>query len=125
MKDLIDRVAAFLQASGVGTLGVTLFKHTMPTSPVACTVVYASGGLSRWESKIREYSFTILMRDTHASSLTLRVDAMHALLDDKWNVTSCLAGHVVSTFNPGPYFVDEENRVYARLVYDLVTPRRY
>lgn len=41
---LIDDVATFLQAAGVGTVGTDIFKGYQPETPDACVTLYATGG---------------------------------------------------------------------------------
>lgn len=41
---LLDEIAVFLVAQGVGVLGSTLFKGLMPDSPHACVAIYEYGG---------------------------------------------------------------------------------
>ena len=43
---LLDEVAAKLQTLSVGTIGVDLFKGTMPETPDACTAVFEYGGVA-------------------------------------------------------------------------------
>ena len=43
---LLDEIAAFLAAEGIGTVGTDLFWAEMPATPDACGCVYASGGSS-------------------------------------------------------------------------------
>jgi len=44
--NVLDEVAVFLAAAGLGTLGIDLFKGKLPNDPDACGVLYEYGGVA-------------------------------------------------------------------------------
>lgn len=62
-------VAAYLEDSGIGTVGSGVFVDTLPDTPVHCTAVFTTGGITFDYSSVLPYDHpTIQIRTRHSSA---------------------------------------------------------
>ena len=102
-------VGQYLQASGVGTLGTTLFVGQFPNSPSNSTALVASGGQKQSEGVDPLYrpTLTILVRRTTKTEAENAATTIFNLLDTKWNILTTYKGRCVPDHLPGPNFLSE------------------
>lgn len=88
MSQVIDDIATYLQANGIGTLGTNLFEAFLPPKPdVAVAVLETAGQKPFIDVPISKPSFQILVRDTAYDHGRTVCDNIKTLLHNQYNLT--------------------------------------
>ncbi len=118
---LVNTIASYLAAQGVGTVGTDLFKMVLPENPSAGTVVVPTGGIDLPEDPTRRPSFQVMHRNPNTELGLSKSVEINRLLDNQWNVLSGFPGRITAVSEPGAYFKDDNGRPNFPLNYVLVT----
>lgn len=88
MGQLIDEVANYLAANGIGTVGTNLFEGLLPASPDSAVAIIETAG-SKPDEYLPTYSpsFQVLVRSTAYDLGRTVCDNIRTLLHNKYNVT--------------------------------------
>lgn len=87
MSQVIDDVATYLQAQGIGTLGTDLFESFLPTSPDNAVAVLETAGLKPTiDAPLFRPSFQILVRATDYATGRTKCDAIKTALHNQYNL---------------------------------------
>lgn len=131
-----ELVATVLSSKGVGvftggnTTGNNIFCDTMPTSPLTCTAVIATGGPYDVTDPVRHPTFQILHRNTNITSARWAISMVHTIFNNQWNVlcpvasnvnTAGYTGRTYSLTEPGVHWRDSDNLIIFSTNYMLMT----
>lgn len=88
MSQVIDDVATYLAANGIGTLGTNLFEAFLPPKPDIAVAILETAGLKpNIDVPIFQPSFQILVRDTVYDHGRTVCDNIKTLLHNQYNLT--------------------------------------
>jgi len=128
MLQLQHEVAQYLQTSGIGSIGLTLFEGTLPSTPRVAVAVVAQGGNYRagdpWgdgATGVYRVSLQVLCRNTAYITAAQKAEAVFAKLHGTWNVLPRLRGPVNADHFPGPMYRDDNNDFVFSLNFSMVT----
>jgi hypothetical protein len=87
IHDFVTAITTYCDKNSFGTVGTDLFKHTMPTTPIACTCVRVTGGTYTPGNPVKTKTFQVIHRRpyTGVGSGTVFVSSLHQLFVDQWN----------------------------------------
>jgi hypothetical protein len=129
---LLDELALYLQTQGLGTVGTTIFKGTLPDQPDACTAVFEYAGLpsektfsptpgAAVEEKPRVQIVCRGIKQDYQTPRT-QADAIWKALDGLGNVTMSGTGYLWIEALQSPFLMrrDENERVYIAVNYQVM-----
>lgn len=97
---IINDIADFLAAHGIGTVMVDIFVGHQPDSPVNCVTVIDTGGMAPpidFDSK--KPTFQILVRNTSYSAGHILLDSIRDLLHNLYGLTLVTGGNYFHSIN--------------------------
>lgn len=120
---LQEAVADYLQSSGVGSIGVTVFLGQLPSSPVGAIAVVGRGGAGNPTApmEIRNSDVQILCRDGKYTTAANSAELVFRSVAGKWNLTSALQGRMNPDHAVGPKYRDSNNNHVFTLNFSLLT----
>lgn len=120
--ELVEDIAQYLAAQGVGVVGVDIFLKRMPAAPISCVSIYDSGGSIERGDPLNRPTFQVLIRGAEHMVLLPKVRNVFSLLHNKWNVLAERYGRILAEALSGAYYLDEASNVIYPLNFYLVQP---
>jgi len=120
IKVLLDQVASYLAAQGIGTVGTNLFKGTMPDSPVKCISITASGGPRVKGDALHRPRIQISVRDISYPVGLVTTQSVFDALDHKVVILGTLHGRFRPEGEPGMFTRDVNERFVFPLNFSTV-----
>lgn len=120
--ELVEDIAQYLAAQGVGVVGADIFLKRMPATPISCVSIYDSGGLVERGNPLNRPTFQVLIRGTDHLVLLPKVRSVYSLLHNQWNVLAERYGRILAEALPGAYYLDEADYAIYPLNFYLVQP---
>jgi hypothetical protein len=117
---LQQETADFLQASGVGTLRVTMFVARLPSTPANALSVSVSGG-GPGVVPPHTHNVQVLCRGVDYPTTAQRAEQIHSLLSNRWHKTANAVGRFVADHPVGPMYLDANNMFVFTLNYTYFT----
>ena len=116
---LQQETASFLQASGVGTVGMRLFMAQLPSTPVDAVSVSVQGG----DAAVcpHRYNIQVLCRGAEYLSAAQRAETINNVLDNRWHKTASVVGRFTADHPVGPMYRDDNNLYVFTLNYTFIT----
>lgn len=97
---LIDEIAQYLAANGIGTLGTNIFEGDMPTTPDACICIYETTGLAaEHDIPLHSPSFQVMIRNTELDLGQAVAFSIRNLLHNQYNLQFATNGTYVYSCN--------------------------
>jgi hypothetical protein len=97
---LIEQIATYLQAQGIGTKGSTIFISNLPDAVDSCIAIFDTGGLTPdIDLPTKEPTFQIFIRATTYALGKEKLESIRALLHNKYNVTLVENGTYIYRIN--------------------------
>lgn len=112
VNTLVFEVAKYLESSGIGTLGQTIFYRSMPNSPVKSVAVLAASSPVDRINPMSQLGFQVLVRDTSLGDGLGKSSKVFGLLHNKWAVLSTVKGYASGVNSPGPHIRDSNDIPY-------------
>lgn len=125
---MVDDIAGFLQAAGVGTQGTDLFKYRMPDAPDSALCIYEDAGhppeMVQEGIVYDNPSLQVMARDKTYSVARSKIESIVKLIGSLRNTQIGPAKYlrVIPTQSPFPLGVDDQNR--HRLVVNFEVARQ-
>ena len=116
---LQQETVSFLQSSGVGTIGLSLFMAQLPSSPTDAISVSVQGG----DAAVcpHRYNVQVLCRGLEYLATATRAELLNSYLDNHWHQTVNAVGRFVADHPVGPMYRDANNLFVFTLNYTYVT----
>lgn len=100
MGQLIDDIANYLQAKGIGTIATNIFEGMLPDSPDVAICLYDTAGLQPdIYIPLNMPSFQIVHRNTELDLGEQTCDMLRSLLDRQYNILFVTNGVYVYSCN--------------------------